>query len=425
MEAIIMLTASFSRATLGWIFTLTTFAALWQPDRTLNAQNLPENASDVVLESLVPRESQFAGFSIPSSTGRYLTFVIAPELPATAFAKECDIQSLFQDRNPIQASEDMVPKAIRSLRDGGYSLIRRSPSFTFERGRFTIQSLEIPREVAGGEICGFLGYNFLKGTVLKYRPSPPTLQILNASADSRKPIRRWRGKHIDGERLQLSESLSLNGVSQNVILRFLSQFELSFGFDVHRGIPESEIGKRVSVNTTYAANRKLDFQRTRHLFFHKQVELDGISLNQVCYSLTEKQAKLEIGWGLLQKWDFEIIFSETEFDFLLYGLNAEPSILIRDGEFQSRMTEDGLLVESVAEFSAVRRVLKAGDVVIRAGNESFPGVMLRPAEVAVFNQCLRGGEIEIIRENKKEVIRLESRSEDFRNRDYELFAIRN
>jgi hypothetical protein len=85
------------------------------------------------------------------------------------------------------------------------------------------------------------------------------------------------------------------------------------------------------------------------------------------------------------------------------------------------MTDDGLQVVEIASWSTLFQYLQKDDLVVRAGDQVYPGAIYRNAEIGLLSQRFNGGFIEIIRNTSRIIVDVPKDENAFDMRDRFLF----
>jgi len=368
---------------------------------------------DLQLMWKVPKESQFLGFCADNGNGEFTAYVISPEAPITIFSSE----HLEEDNLP---SARIRKKSRALIGCSGFEVIYLRPEFVFETPPYRVESLFLPSESISGEVSAILGGPFFRDCVLKYEPSKGKAQIRRSSIEVRQPIRAYSGRRVPGKGLAL-DGIKLNGKETECRLSFCADMDLVLGDAMQMEFSSAEIGHMAKLDLLTKSNPIVQAPVEKQIAFISRIDLDAIVIDKVCCLFDHQSSGLQIGWSLLQDFDFEIEFHGSEFDFRIYDTTTTRNKLHRKSELECIMTDDGLRIVGVANWSVLSQYLQPEDFVVRAGQQTYPGDMRRNAEVFLLSQRFNGGTIEVIRNSARLIINIPKDESSFETRDRFLF----
>jgi len=368
---------------------------------------------DLQLMWKVPRESQFLGFCFDNGNDDFALFVIAPEMPITIYSRQIVDEKILSSPPPRKKS-----RLLKGF--NGLEIIHLSPEGDFQRPPFAVDSLLLPSESASGEVSAILGYPFTREFILKYDSSQGKAQIRRSSIEIRRPIRSYSGRQAPGQGLVL-DGMKLQGKNAECLLSFCADVDLVLGSAVQQELSPSDFGHVVNLDLLTNSNPIVPAPVAKQFAFINRLELDLIKINKVCCLLDDQCPGMQIGWGLLQDFDFEIEFHGTEFEFRIYDISTTRNKKFRKGELNCIMTDDGLQVVEIASWSTLFQYLQKDDLVVRAGDQVYPGAIYRNAEIGLLSQRFNGGFIEIIRNTSRIIVDVPKDENAFDMRDRFLF----
>ena len=370
-------------------------------------------ADDLQLAWKVPKESQFLGFCGDNGNDDFTIYVIAPEVPKTIFSRE-KVEEKKLHSSPLRKKSGTLSGY------NGYEVIYLSPECVFEKPPFCVESLLLPSESISGEISAILGGPFVQERVLKYEPSKGKAQIRRSSIEIRQPIRSYSGRVGPGQGLSLDD-IKLRGKNTECRLSFCADVDLVLGTAMQQELSQAELGHLVKLDLLTNSNPIVHAPVAKQLAFVDSLDLDGLVIDKICCLLDDQCCGLHIGWGLLQDFDFEMEFHGTELEFRIYDAPTTRKKLLRKSELNCMMTDVGLRIVDLANWSTLFHYLQKGDLVLRAGEHEYPGEILRNAEMRLLSQRFNGGTIEVIRNGVRMNIDITKDESSFELRDRFLF----
>ena len=377
---------------------------------------LVASSDDLLLMWNVPKESQFLGFCSDNERDGFSVYVVAPEMPKSLFSQE---RLNEEGKHTKQARS----KAMTLTGYNGFRPRYLSPECVFDRSPYGIESLFLPSESIAGEVLAILGYPFTENFVLKYEPSHLRAQIRRSSIEVRQPLRSYTGRQSLGRGLVL-DSVSLQGKNTDCRLTFCADVDLVLGTEIWQELTHDHLGHQVSIDLLTNSSPTVLIPVTKTFAFIREIDVDNIKIDKACCLFDDQCQGIQIGWGLLQDLDFELEFHGKDFEFRVYETPKDRNKIFRKGELTCNMVDGGLQIVEIADWSTLSKYLMKNDIVHCAGDQIFPGVIRRNAEIAMLSQRFGGGSIEVDRKESKIKIDVPKDPNSFVLRDQFLFNIK-
>lgn len=368
---------------------------------------------NLLLKWNVPTESQFLGFCGVDEKSNISLYVIAPEASKTLFSKE-----RYDDESGLSSRSKKKYSLLKN--HCGFTVTYMSPDCVVDRSPYGFESLSLASESVSGEISAFLGFPFLRDCVLKYQPITREAQLRRSSIETRRPVRSYSGRLSAGHGLVL-DGIKFQGVNTECRLSFCSDIDLIFGDEIRRSLEPNDLGQVVVRGSLTNSNPMVRVPVEKKFTYVKKLDLDGMEIEQLCCLPESECVGIKIGWGLLQDVDFELEFTGTELELRVYDTPLVRDKILRTGELKCDMTDEGLYVSEIADWSVLSKILQKEDVISRAGDQTYPGELSSNAQVCLLMQRLTGGVIEVLRNGEKITISVPKNAVSFKERDSFLF----